>query len=280
MKRTLAAVAALMMLSAVVAVAQQDRSFPDVADDHPRKAAIEEAVNRGWFEGYPDGRFQPDKAISPTQIANVFLRAFDDVPPTRAEMAEVMKAGKEALKPATSSDASGTTTTTTATDAGTYYGTDRPIIIVRNLVVYSAHCRNLQARIEYLEIREEGYDVEAECRRDGSLWEAIVLYDPAGIRRSTLVLYYELLVEDEWVDRYKWLDYNIDHHGWSLTEDDNGVRILADNIRIEDEVIRLNKGNRRVEAVIICERYPAFLYNEDDIPVPPERCQTGKGNPQ
>ena len=52
--------------------------FPDVADDHLRRLDILFAAERGWFEGYPDGTFRPDRAVPDHQLATVVRRAFPD----------------------------------------------------------------------------------------------------------------------------------------------------------------------------------------------------------
>ncbi len=71
-------------------------AFSDVPSSHDHYADIERAVEEGWFSGYPDGTFKPDKQITPKQIATVVERAFAEGL-TRAETATVLRAGADAL---------------------------------------------------------------------------------------------------------------------------------------------------------------------------------------
>lgn len=52
--------------------------FPDVADDHLRRLDILFAAEQGWFQGYPDGTFRPDRAVPDHQLTTVVRRAFPD----------------------------------------------------------------------------------------------------------------------------------------------------------------------------------------------------------
>ena len=56
-----------------------DMGFSDVSDDHPRKADIDYAVERGWFEGYDDGTFKPDQTVSASEITTLASRVFDAI---------------------------------------------------------------------------------------------------------------------------------------------------------------------------------------------------------
>jgi len=70
--------------------------FDDVAESHPQSGDIAYAVEQGWFRGYPDGTFRPDRTITPNQIAMVASRAFPDGS-TRADLATFMRRGSQAL---------------------------------------------------------------------------------------------------------------------------------------------------------------------------------------
>lgn len=95
MRRRIAiAVVVLGMVTAAAAGAQI--SFSDVPEGHEQKEAIEFAVRNGWFLGYPDGTFRPDRAITPKQITTVMQRAFPEGS-TRADVATFMQAGYQAL---------------------------------------------------------------------------------------------------------------------------------------------------------------------------------------
>ena len=76
--------------------AQGADDFTDVPASHPQRAAILFAAERGWFQGYPDGTFQPDRAVPDHQLATVVRRAFPDGA-SRADLASFMRAGARAL---------------------------------------------------------------------------------------------------------------------------------------------------------------------------------------
>ncbi len=76
--------------------------FDDVAESHPQNGDIAYAVEQGWFQGYPDGTFRPDRTITPTQIAVVASRAFP-AGSTRADLATFMRRGSQALNDLTPS---------------------------------------------------------------------------------------------------------------------------------------------------------------------------------
>lgn len=105
--RTIATLAAVVALAVPAWAATH---FQDVPDDHPHADAIRHAVDKGWFNGYPDGLFRPDQPVEDRHIVDVFRRAFPDGP-TRAEMAAVLKAGTETLTSTTTTTTMATTTT-------------------------------------------------------------------------------------------------------------------------------------------------------------------------
>ena len=70
--------------------------FGDVAESHPQNQDIAYAVEQGWFQGYPDGTFRPDRTITPIQIATVVSRAFPSGS-TRADLATFMRRGSQSL---------------------------------------------------------------------------------------------------------------------------------------------------------------------------------------
>ena len=58
-----------LMLAALAVVSglsagSQTPPFSDVDQSHPRYADIFHAAEQGWFQGYPDGTFQPDRGRS------------------------------------------------------------------------------------------------------------------------------------------------------------------------------------------------------------------------
>ena len=100
MKRVLGGVAMVLALSATAAWAVH--TFSDVPDDHPQADDIAYAVEQGWFQGYPDGTFKPDRALATHQAVTVFGRAFPDGV-SRADLATILRAGETALTTTTTS---------------------------------------------------------------------------------------------------------------------------------------------------------------------------------
>ncbi len=87
--------AAAVLAAASVAVAASS-SFSDVANNHPQRDDIEHAVEQGWFQGYGDGTFKPDRAITQKQIVTVIGRAFPEGS-TRADLATFLRGGSDRL---------------------------------------------------------------------------------------------------------------------------------------------------------------------------------------
>ena len=83
--------------------------FPDVAEDHLHADDIAIVADRGWFVGFEDGTFGPDREVTLSQTLKVFSRVFAEVNPTRAGFAAVLRAGVEhlnAIRPGAASGAS------------------------------------------------------------------------------------------------------------------------------------------------------------------------------
>ena len=70
--------------------------FADVPATHPQSEDIAYAVERSWFQGYPDDTFRPDRTITVRQIATVLRRAFPTAS-TRAQLATFMRNGQQSL---------------------------------------------------------------------------------------------------------------------------------------------------------------------------------------
>ena len=73
-KLTSLLLAAAMMVPFAAAAPSEEGSFPDV-DGHWAQAEIEQAVAAGWVDGYPDGRFQPEKSITRAEFVKMILDA-------------------------------------------------------------------------------------------------------------------------------------------------------------------------------------------------------------
>ena len=90
----LMAVAALVTAGTVLAVA----GFRDLGTVHPNYDDIQFAVDKGWFQGYDDGTFRPDRVVSDDHLTRVIRRAFPNGA-TRAELATFLRGGYERLNP-------------------------------------------------------------------------------------------------------------------------------------------------------------------------------------
>lgn len=106
------AVAALMGIGVGVVLGQ---TFTDVQADDARRADINYASEQGWFRGYPDGSFRPDRRISEEQLARVIRRAHPGL--TRGDAAVFLRGGIDRLRAAGITPTT-TTVATTAAPAG------------------------------------------------------------------------------------------------------------------------------------------------------------------
>ena len=86
----------LVIIMALGGLAFAVTNFTDVDQMHPQYRDIEFAVQEGWFQGYGDGTYRPDTAITQEQIAIVIRRAFPDGA-SRADMATFLRGGAERL---------------------------------------------------------------------------------------------------------------------------------------------------------------------------------------
>ena len=78
-KLTSLLLAAAMMVPFAAAAPSEEGSFSDV-DGHWAQAEIEQAVAAGWVDGYPDGRFQPEKSITRAEFTKMLLDAIHLTP--------------------------------------------------------------------------------------------------------------------------------------------------------------------------------------------------------
>ena len=98
------------ILSRFLPLAEEPVAFLDVPEGHPAYGAVCACVSTGLFQGYPDGTFRPDEALTRAEAAVVFnhllgrtpdanaiataadLRIFPDVPPSHWAYAQIMEA--------------------------------------------------------------------------------------------------------------------------------------------------------------------------------------------
>ena len=87
---TALAVAGTLTVTPFQAAANDNCQFADVPESSGSDVVY--ACQQGWFEGYPDGTFQPNRRIPQHQIATVINRAFP-TGATRADMATFLRGG-------------------------------------------------------------------------------------------------------------------------------------------------------------------------------------------
>ena len=114
--RIVAALVAALMATATAAVLAQGERFPDVNADNPHYEDIEWVAKpvRGYFGGYPDGSFKPDRTITPAQMERVLRRAFSNGM-SRAEFASFIVGGIQRMRSAQTTTATTQAATTTTT---------------------------------------------------------------------------------------------------------------------------------------------------------------------
>lgn len=110
-----AAAAALMGIGVGWVLGQT--TFNDVPESDQRSEDIDYAAAQGWFQGYPDGSFRPDRPISEAQLARVIRRAHPGL--TRGDAAVFLRGGIDRLRaaditPATTTAGGGAATTVAA----------------------------------------------------------------------------------------------------------------------------------------------------------------------
>jgi len=155
MKRIWAAALLAAMLGGATAVALT--SFDDVPDDHPHAEGIRNVAERGWFQGYPDGSFRPDRKITAEQLATVLLRVYPDGL-TRGEAATFLTGGQTHLRSvAPSAQESGSSTdptTTTKASAAAKATTTTTFVCEDDQEYYEGECDDY------------AYDYDDYCQED------------------------------------------------------------------------------------------------------------------
>lgn len=170
LRRPRAVTAVFIGMLAFGAAAVAHPHLQDVPPDHPNSAAVENAVRRGWFQGYPDGTFQPDRPITADQLAKVVGRVLPDGT-TRSVAAAFLVAGERALH---SED--------DLADEPPVKGErlipppDYPVI-----EIYNGTAPNIRPYCHTPDGRNDLRDVEnrrANCERGAIEWHARIVYIP------------------------------------------------------------------------------------------------------
>lgn len=263
MKQKLAV--ALIALMALVAPAVADHLFSDVPHDHPQGRSISRAVADGYFTGYEDGTFKPDQPVSDKHIATVFLRAFPERV-TRAEMAQVMVAGQEALAGAAPDLADPETDNTAQTNKGRLLNADLPVIRIQNIPWIQVTAGGTEPYTESCHLTHNAgmanrtiNNLRNRCRDYAKQWRADWVYIPEGFDTENLFVYYE----DGDGNRDK-LPFGWKHPRGHLP----GVW-LSDTETVTPLVVRDVPG-RLVDVLIECVKYEAWsesrVSSVEDIP--------------
>ena len=114
-------VGALLALLVGAGIAWAQGQFSDVNETHPQYDDIQYAVEQGWYVGYPDGTFKPDKLLTTDQAVIVFGRAFPDGV-SRADLATILVGGNLRLDDLRASVPGGQSSSSVPPDVGTWTG--------------------------------------------------------------------------------------------------------------------------------------------------------------
>lgn len=85
------------LMSAKVSIATKDVTFPDVPKDHWAYTYVKSLADKGYLEGYPDGEFKGDRAMTRYEYATVIYRALQNGAPNDADMSRAVEEFKPEL---------------------------------------------------------------------------------------------------------------------------------------------------------------------------------------
>ena len=84
-------------MSGKMAGASHDVNFPDVPKDHWAYTYVKSLADRGYLEGYPDGEFKGDRAMTRYEYATVIYRALQNGAPNDSNMSRAVEEFKPEL---------------------------------------------------------------------------------------------------------------------------------------------------------------------------------------
>lgn len=84
-------------MSGKMAEASHDVNFPDVPKDHWAYTYVKSLADKGYLEGYPDGEFKGDRAMTRYEYATVIYRALQNGAPNDADMSRAVEEFKPEL---------------------------------------------------------------------------------------------------------------------------------------------------------------------------------------
>ncbi|WP_295234601.1 ESPR-type extended signal peptide-containing protein [Veillonella sp.] len=85
------------LMSGKVSIATKDVTFPDVPKDHWAYTYVKSLADKGYLEGYPDGEFKGDRAMTRYEYATVIYRALQNGAPNDADMSRAVEEFKPEL---------------------------------------------------------------------------------------------------------------------------------------------------------------------------------------
>lgn len=85
------------LMSGKVSTVAKDVNFPDVPKDHWAYDYVKSLADRGYLEGYPDGDFKGDRAMTRYEYATVIYRALQNGAPNDADRSRAVEEFKPEL---------------------------------------------------------------------------------------------------------------------------------------------------------------------------------------
>lgn len=85
------------LMSGKVSIATKDVTFPDVPKDHWAYTYVKSLADKGYLEGYPDGEFKGNRAMTRYEYATVIYRALQNGAPNDADMSRAVEEFKPEL---------------------------------------------------------------------------------------------------------------------------------------------------------------------------------------
>ena len=85
------------LMSGKVSISTKDVTFPDVPKDHWAYTYVKSLADKGYLEGYPDGEFKGNRAMTRYEYATVIYRALQNGAPNDADMSRAVEEFKPEL---------------------------------------------------------------------------------------------------------------------------------------------------------------------------------------
>ncbi|MCB5827783.1 ESPR-type extended signal peptide-containing protein [Acidaminococcus intestini] len=85
------------LMSGKVSMSTKDVTFPDVPKDHWAYTYVKSLADKGYLEGYPDGEFKGNRAMTRYEYATVIYRALQNGAPNDADMSRAVEEFKPEL---------------------------------------------------------------------------------------------------------------------------------------------------------------------------------------